>query len=124
MEPPWLYLGTSLATAAKILVKDPTRPCQLVKNCQCGFWGYSAATMWTKQGPYNCVPCILHPQTRTASHPRSQMLITQPPEELGKRFHRAVCRVNADFNMCGLCMQFPDRLFMLVSTTHGDRLPR
>ena len=48
----------------------------------------------------------------------------ETPEELGKRFHRAVCRVNADFNVCGLCMQFPDRLRMLVSTTHGDRLPR
>ena len=40
------------------------------------------------------------------------------------RKRKAVRRVNADFNVRGLCMQLPYRLRMLESITQGDWLPR
>ena len=48
----------------------------------------------------------------------------ETPEELNERLQAAVRHVNSSFGVCGLCMEFPQRLHMLVNTTHGDKLPK
>ena len=48
----------------------------------------------------------------------------ETPEELEKRLQQAVARINKDFNVRGLCMEFPDRLHDLANKTYGDRLPK
>ena len=48
----------------------------------------------------------------------------ETPEELEKRLQQAVARINKDFNVRGLCMDFPDRLHDLANKTYGDRLPK
>ena len=48
----------------------------------------------------------------------------ETPEELEKRLQQAVARINKDFDVRGLCMEFPDRLHDLVKKTYGDRLPK
>ena len=48
----------------------------------------------------------------------------ETPEELEKRLQQAVARINKDFDVRGLCMEFPDRLYHLSKKTYGDRLPK
>ena len=48
----------------------------------------------------------------------------ETPEELEKRLQQAVARINKDFDVRGLCMEFPDRLHDLANKTYGDRLPK
>ena len=48
----------------------------------------------------------------------------ETPEELEKRLQQAVARINKDFDVRGLCMEFPDRLHDLAKKTYGDRLPK
>ena len=48
----------------------------------------------------------------------------ETPEELEKRLQQAVARINRDFDVRGLCMEFPDQLYHLSKKTYGDRLPK
>jgi len=48
----------------------------------------------------------------------------ETPRELDKRFQQCVRRINREFDVRGLCMEFPDRLDDLVKKTKGDRLPK
>ena len=41
-----------------------------------------------------------------------------------KRFQAAVKKINTEFDVRGLCMEFPDRLDTLIKKTRGDRLPK
>ena len=40
------------------------------------------------------------------------------------QLQQAVVRINKDFDVRGLCMEFPDRLHDLANKTYGDRLPK
>ncbi len=54
--------------------------------------------------------------------PRKAWLET--PEDLAERLHSAVAHANANFDVRGLCLQFPQRLHDLVHVTKGDRLQK
>ena len=48
----------------------------------------------------------------------------ETPAELSRRIQLCVSRINRDFDVRGLCMEFPGRLDTLAKTTYGDRLPK
>ena len=48
----------------------------------------------------------------------------ETPKQLAVRLQRGVSRINKDFDVRGLCMEFPDRLHTLVKKKGGDRLPK
>ena len=48
----------------------------------------------------------------------------ETPEELSRRIQQCVSHINREFDVRGLCMEFPGRLDALVKTTHGGRLPK
>ena len=48
----------------------------------------------------------------------------ETPPMLGKRIQTAVNKINKEFDVRGLCMEFPDRLNTLIKVTGGDRLPK
>ena len=55
---------------------------------------------------------------------RPQKPWEETPVELSQRLQRAVSHTNAEYNVRELCMEFPERLRMLATTTHGDWLPK
>ena len=48
----------------------------------------------------------------------------ETPKQLAVRLQRGVSRINKDFDVRGLCMEFPDWLHTLVKKKGGDRLPK
>ena len=47
----------------------------------------------------------------------------ETPHEFAKRLQKGVRRINKEFDVRGLCMEFPQRLDDLINKTTGDRLP-
>ena len=43
-------------------------------------------------------------------------------QEFASRFQRCVSDINREYDVRGLCMEWPQRLEDLVKTTQGDRL--
>ena len=48
----------------------------------------------------------------------------ESPQAFAERLHEAVKHINNNYNVRGLCMEFPGRLEDLASRTKGDRLPK
>ena len=48
----------------------------------------------------------------------------ETPAELSRRIQLCASRINRDFDVRGLCMEFPGRLDALAKTAYGDRLPK
>jgi hypothetical protein len=82
----------------------------------------------SKQGPHAQPPdvadVVLHETRREEEKNRPVRPWEETPEELEKRLQKGVRWVNKDFDVRGLCMEFPDRLYDLVKKYSGDRLPK
>ena len=48
----------------------------------------------------------------------------ETPGDVERRLQQNVARINKDFDVRGLCMEFPDRLHDLVKETCRDRLAK
>ena len=85
----------------------------------------------SKQGPRAQPPdvgdVLLHETAiswlrRTEEKTRPRKTWEETPDEFSKRLQKGVSHINKEFNVRGLCMEFPERLRALEHDTKGDRL--
>lgn len=98
---------------------------------ECGFkpWAGTNAKKGPRAQPRDIGDVLLHETAiswlrREEEKSRPLRPWEETPEELNRRIQLIVSRINREFDVRGLCMEFPDRLTALVRTTHGDRLPK
>ena len=92
-------------------------------------WAGSNSKYGPRAQPPDVADVVLHETAiswlrREEAESRPVAPWNETPEELEKRLQQAVARINKDFDVRGLCMEFPDRLYHLSKKTYGDRLPK
>ena len=68
---------------------------------------HETSVSWLRRAEEACRPKVPWQETR---------------QELASRFQRCVSDINREYDVRGLCMEWPQRLEDLVKTTQGDRL--